>query len=114
MSAVRFLVAAFTPNAASCETGLPRSSASADTWYASAMRLALSAAMQGRSDGDTTMPDNETRCGHAACQCTVSSGEQYCSDFCREAAGTDRVEGPFCECGHAACASNRAGGEGGG
>ncbi|MGN2244989.1 hypothetical protein ACFWZU_15950 [Frateuria sp. GZRR33] len=56
------------------------------------------------------MSENETRCGHAACDCTVRSGEQYCSDFCREAASTDRAEGPFCECGHAACADNPAGG----
>jgi hypothetical protein len=56
------------------------------------------------------MSESQNLCGHEGCQCTVSGGEQYCSEYCREATATERAETPFCECGHAACANNPAGG----
>src|SRR5947209_4869025 len=44
------------------------------------------------------------KCAHPGCSCTVSEGEQYCSDYCVESARADSakdIEG--CECGHAEC-----------
>lgn len=51
------------------------------------------------------MSDNGYRCGHAACQCTVPGGGQYCSDHCREAAASGQSTGA-CGCGHEVCASD--------
>jgi hypothetical protein len=49
------------------------------------------------------MGETESRqCAHEPCQCMVSAGEKYCSDFC-ENAGSEEVE-IACECGHEPCA----------
>ncbi|WP_049623294.1 hypothetical protein [Frateuria defendens] len=50
------------------------------------------------------MSDNDARCGHASCRCTVPSGSEYCSDYCREAAATTPEEQTaYCDCGHEPC-----------
>lgn len=55
------------------------------------------------------------KCAHEGCACTVSSGEQFCSDYCAAQAGSDetdheeadalRVAGGSsgCGCGHPEC-----------
>lgn len=43
----------------------------------------------------------QNTCAHIPCTCLVASGEEYCSDFCRDA-GSEEVE-IACECGHASC-----------
>ena len=43
----------------------------------------------------------QTTCAHIPCTCVVDPGEEYCSDFCRDA-GSEEVE-IACECGHATC-----------
>ncbi|HET6807056.1 MAG TPA: hypothetical protein VFH59_16595 [Frateuria sp.] len=59
---------------------------------------------------EPAMSDNGYRCGHAACQCTTApDGGQYCSDYCRETAGSGHAEPGRCGCGHAACASDPEG-----
>jgi len=48
------------------------------------------------------MADVEVRrCAHEPCNCTVSEGKKYCSDYC-ETAGSDDVE-IACDCKHPAC-----------
>ena len=55
------------------------------------------------------------KCAHEGCACTVSSGEEFCSDYCAAQAGSDesehdagalRVAGDShgCGCGHPECA----------
>ena len=55
------------------------------------------------------------KCAHEGCACTVSSGEEFCSDYCAAQAGSDeadheadalRVAGGSggCGCGHPECA----------
>jgi hypothetical protein len=49
------------------------------------------------------------KCAHESCTCTVSSGEQFCSDFCASMAGDDQATaGDGCGCGHAECAGAEA------
>ncbi|HEY3519449.1 MAG TPA: hypothetical protein VGK80_00220 [Rhodanobacteraceae bacterium] len=48
------------------------------------------------------------RCRHEGCRCDVESGQQYCSDHCRNADENPdradmRVQGGACGCGHAEC-----------
>ncbi|HEU4662616.1 MAG TPA: hypothetical protein VFS55_01155 [Dokdonella sp.] len=52
---------------------------------------------------DEPPPDQGARCAHAACACTVSATDRWCSDACR-----DRQQGyggahQTCGCGHATC-----------
>ena len=54
------------------------------------------------------------KCAHEGCSCTVSSGEEFCSDYCAAQAGSNesdheadalRVAGSGgCGCGHPECA----------
>jgi len=43
------------------------------------------------------------KCAHESCTCTVSSGEQFCSDHCASMAGEDQSGGDGCGCGHPEC-----------
>lgn len=46
------------------------------------------------------------KCGHEHCRCIVD-GDEFCSDYCEERAGTAEVEAiadQKCQCDHAACA----------
>ena len=45
--------------------------------------------------------EEEQICAHDPCACTVSEGEKYCSDYCRNA-GSEEVE-IACECDHEGC-----------
>lgn len=47
------------------------------------------------------MPDKQKKCAHPACACTVGSGQQYCSQYCKDAGSTMEIS---CNCGHAGCA----------
>ena len=48
------------------------------------------------------MAENEAKtCAHEPCNCTVASGQKYCSDSCREA-GSQEVE-IACSCNHPTC-----------
>jgi hypothetical protein len=62
------------------------------------------------------MATSESRpCAHADCKCTVVAGQDYCSDYCRQAAVQGRQQqaqsaaepqtqgGAQCDCGHPAC-----------
>jgi hypothetical protein len=46
--------------------------------------------------------DEQTKCAHPACLCTVTSDEEYCSQLCRDA-GREEIE-ISCDCGHPGCA----------
>jgi hypothetical protein len=48
------------------------------------------------------MEDNN-KCGHAGCSCTVKGDDKYCSAICESAEGAD-VQEIVCECGHSGCA----------
>lgn len=43
-------------------------------------------------------------CRHEACVCTVSGGDEFCSDHCRNHSGHG---GDTCECGHRDCELNQ-------
>jgi hypothetical protein len=47
------------------------------------------------------MSQEEHKCAHEPCECTVAEGEKYCSDWCKDA-GSEEVE-IACECGHPPC-----------
>jgi hypothetical protein len=48
------------------------------------------------------------KCHHAACQCDVAEGEEFCSEHCRAmaASSTGHRPGAGCNCGHPACQSD--------
>jgi hypothetical protein len=49
------------------------------------------------------------KCAHPACVCTVSTGEQFCSDYCAAQAGSDEAVGAGdCGCGHPECTAASA------
>jgi hypothetical protein len=48
------------------------------------------------------------KCAHAGCICTVSSGEQFCSDYCASQAGEHAAGEGDCGCGHAECTAKAA------
>ena len=54
-----------------------------------------------RSESET---GGAPRCAHGGCACTVTAGEQWCSEHCRTAAGGAHA-GSGCGCGHANCAA---------
>ena len=43
-----------------------------------------------------------TKCQHERCNCTVAAGQEYCSEYCHDAADEDVVE-LECDCKHPAC-----------
>jgi len=46
--------------------------------------------------------NEQKKCAHLPCLCIPSSGEKYCSQFCREAGSEETEIG--CDCGHEPCA----------
>jgi hypothetical protein len=56
------------------------------------------------------MQDDSKKCAHFACGCLTESGEDYCSEACRNAGWEDdpRTHGTPCSCGHAGCAAGAA------
>lgn len=46
--------------------------------------------------------ENNNKCAHPLCACSVGSGNKYCSDHCRDAVDQDIVE-IHCDCGHPDC-----------
>ncbi len=51
------------------------------------------------------MAEQVQKCAHPACNCTVASGEKYCSTYCHDAGGKTEL---MCNCGHPNCADNMA------
>jgi hypothetical protein len=45
--------------------------------------------------------NSPSKCAHIPCVCVPSTGEKYCSDFCKEAGAEEAEIG--CDCGHPAC-----------
>lgn len=43
-------------------------------------------------------------CHLSGCDCKTENGEEYCSDYCRQAA-LHAPERDYCQCGHGSCAS---------
>ena len=44
------------------------------------------------------------KCAHPDCDCTVSSGQRYCSDYCAEQANARAAAADdLCNCGHPEC-----------
>ena len=44
------------------------------------------------------------KCLHHECSCTVTSGEQYCSDYCARASEAEHSKDEHeCSCGHLEC-----------
>jgi len=54
-----------------------------------------------------------SKCAHDECTCTVTSGEQFCSDFCSSRAGADEpaAGNGDCGCGHTECSADSAAAE---
>jgi hypothetical protein len=48
-------------------------------------------------------------CRHASCSCATRTGEEFCSESCRQASG-DAAEHARCDCGHDGCARGAAAG----
>jgi len=48
------------------------------------------------------MADENNKCAHESCSCTVGNDEKYCSPVC-EAAGKQDVTEISCDCGHPGC-----------
>ena len=42
----------------------------------------------------------QDECAHVSCHCQVQGGEDYCSEYCRDAEGVAVVT---CRCGHEPC-----------
>ncbi len=49
------------------------------------------------------MTEENNKCGHELCVCTVGGDQEYCSDHCKDATDQDLVE-IRCDCGHSGCA----------
>ncbi len=47
------------------------------------------------------MADNT--CAMEGCNCAVTEGETYCSDFCRDHEDQPTTTGEGCGCGHPGC-----------
>jgi hypothetical protein len=48
-----------------------------------------------------------SKCAHGGCNCTVDSGQQYCSDYCASMANGDQAAGDHeCACGHPECTAS--------
>ena len=45
------------------------------------------------------------KCEHPACNCTVTDGDKYCSQYCHDARNTLELS---CNCGHPGCAEELA------
>jgi hypothetical protein len=43
-------------------------------------------------------------CNLSGCDCKTENGDEYCSDYCRQAA-RHAPERDYCQCGHGSCAS---------
>jgi hypothetical protein len=59
-----------------------------------------------------------SKCAHEECTCTVTSGEQFCSDYCASQAGADDAGKAAagkddCGCGHTECTAASAAAESG-
>jgi len=48
------------------------------------------------------MADDDNRCAHEGCGCSVGGDSEYCSDHCRDADDQDMIE-ISCDCGHDGC-----------
>jgi hypothetical protein len=48
---------------------------------------------------------SKQKCAHPACNCMVSDGGKYCSDYCHDAGSTVELA---CNCGHENCAEELA------
>ncbi len=46
--------------------------------------------------------EDDNKCAHNACSCTVTNDEDYCSEHCEDAEDQDIIE-IKCDCGHSAC-----------
>jgi hypothetical protein len=53
--------------------------------------------------GAFPMHEELKKCEHPACHCVVEDGAKYCSQYCKDAAGTIELS---CNCRHAGCAMN--------
>jgi hypothetical protein len=49
---------------------------------------------------------SKRKCAYEQCNCEVSFGQEYCSDYCSDADEVHEVE-LQCDCKHAACALTR-------
>jgi hypothetical protein len=52
---------------------------------------------------DTTVSETTRKCAHDMCKCQVTSGDRYCSTYCKDAAEIEEVE-IECACEHPPCA----------
>lgn len=48
------------------------------------------------------MADEDNKCGHAGCMCTVGGDMEYCSQRC-ENAEDEGITEITCDCGHPGC-----------
>jgi hypothetical protein len=46
------------------------------------------------------MTTTEKKCAHAACNCTVTDGKKFCSDYCHDAGKMLELA---CQCRHPHC-----------
>jgi len=55
---------------------------------------------------EQSVGNEQQKCAHAECNCSVAPGQKYCSDYCAtpDDAETTSLQGTAgCKCGHAAC-----------
>jgi hypothetical protein len=53
--------------------------------------------------GNVKGPESRRKCAYEPCKCRVPSTEEFCSDYCEDAAEIEEV-GLQCACEHPACA----------
>ena len=49
--------------------------------------------------------EKKKKCAHPACDCLVDKNTKYCSQYCKDAAGTMEIS---CNCRHAECGTEAA------
>jgi hypothetical protein len=53
----------------------------------------------------TMAEEKKRKCAHPACDCLVDKNTKYCSQYCKDAAGTMEIS---CNCRHAQCGTQAA------
>jgi hypothetical protein len=52
---------------------------------------------------DATGVNTPNKCAHSACNCGVTPGKRFCSDYCEKQSRTGSAAHTDCDCGHPPC-----------
>ena len=52
---------------------------------------------------DATGVNTPNKCSHSACNCGVTPGKRFCSDYCEKQGRTGSAAHTDCDCGHPPC-----------